>query len=48
MIKFQGQPQEIKGKMIFISAITAGNVPTYTLDHLICSNGFQRVAYLIS
>ena len=38
MLKFTSQPCDIKGKLLIVSAISAGNVPTYALDHLIVSN----------
>ena len=45
MLKFTSQPCDIKGKLLIVSAISAGNVPTYALDHLIVSNQFSRIAF---
>ena len=46
MLKFIGEPCSLKGKTLLVTAITAGNVPIYALDHLIVLNQFKRVAFL--
>ena len=48
MLHFLVKPIELKGKILIISAISAGNLPTYALDHLIASNQFKRIAFLHS
>ena len=48
MLKFTGQTIPLKGKILLVSAISAGNVPTYALDHLIAHNNFQRIAFFHS
>lgn len=38
----------LRGKLLLVSAVSAGDVPTFALDHLITANQFQRVAYFCS
>ena len=48
MLKFIDQSVDLKGKILIISAISAGNLPTYALDHIIVANQFKRIAFLHS
>lgn len=48
MIKFISSPFDLEGKLLIVNAISAGYVPTFTLDELIVSNGFNRIAFLDS
>jgi predicted ATP-grasp superfamily ATP-dependent carboligase len=37
-----------QGKLLLVSAVSAGDVPTFALDQLIVSNEFKRVAFFYS
>ena len=48
MIKFIKEAQSLEGTTLFVSALSAGLVPTYALDALITRNEFQRIAFFHS
>lgn len=48
MLSFIKESVSLEGKLLFVSAISAGDVPTYALDHIIATNSFERVAFFHS